>query len=90
MKRIKWHLLCWGPPSDLDTPGPSSVVCKYHQPLNEQWRDKSFEMKLHSCTIMGGHMTPRAFIFCLGSTNKTLISLASNTVYSYLCIFVHK
>lgn len=54
LKMIKWHLLCWGPPSDLDTPGPSSVVCKYHQPLNEQWRDKSFEMNLHSCTIMGG------------------------------------
>lgn len=57
MKRIKWHLLCWGPPSDLDTPGPSSVVCKYHQPLNEQWRDKSFEMKLQR--RMGDQMTPK-------------------------------
>lgn len=63
MKEIKCHLHCWGPPSDLDTPGPSSVVCKYHQPLNEQWRDKSFEMKLQR--IMRDQMTLRAFIWDL-------------------------
>lgn len=61
MKKTKCHLLCWGPPSDLDTPGPSSVVCKYHQPLNEQWRDKSFEMKLQR--IMRDQITLRAFIW---------------------------
>lgn len=87
MKRIKWHLLCWGPPSDLDTPGPSSVVCKYHQPLNEQRRDKSLEMKLQ--TIMGSQMTPKVFIFCSGSANRTLINLVSITVYFYPCIFIH-
>lgn len=51
----------WGPPSDLDTPGPSSVVHKYHRPLNEQWRHKSIEMKLQM--IMLGQRTPKAFIF---------------------------
>lgn len=49
------------PPLDLDTPGPSSVVHKYHRPLNEQWRHKSIEMKLQM--IMLGQRTPKAFIF---------------------------
>lgn len=26
------YLFSWGPPSDLDNPGPSSVACKYHLP----------------------------------------------------------
>lgn len=50
-----------GPPLDLDIPGPSSVVHKYHRPLNEQWRHKSIEMKLQM--IMLGHRAPKAFIF---------------------------
>lgn len=82
---IKWHLLL-GPPSDLDTPGPSSVVCKYHQPLNEQWRDKSFEMKLQ--TMMGGQMCPQAFIFRSGSARRTSINSALITVYFYGRIFI--
>lgn len=53
-----------GPPSDLDTPGPSSAVHKYHRPLNEQWRHKSIEMKLQM--IMLGQRAPKAFIFCWG------------------------
>lgn len=50
-----------GPPLDLDIPGPSSVVHKYHRPLNEQWRHKSIEMKLQM--IMLGQRAPKAFIF---------------------------
>lgn len=87
MKRIKWHLLCWGPPSDLDTPGPSSVVCKYHQPLNEQRRDKSLEMKLQ--TVTGSQKTPKAFIFSSGFTNRTLINSVSITVCFSARIFIH-
>lgn len=53
-----------GPPLDLDIPGPSSAVHKYHRPLNEQWRHKSIEMKLQM--IMLGQRAPKAFIFHWG------------------------